>query len=496
MKKVFDPQTFAARLPSHLGYLAGKAYLALVAVGEEALELLITLWILIMVERAYGQQGVGIYAYLMALLYMARYIADFGVARHLEHEIAVSGQDGARHQRLIAAGLQTTLTTGLAAAVLIMATAGFDTAHTRIEEKLPGYLLVGSIIPVANLNFYKLSILQGMGRHARVAKLSMVRYVMILIGMLVLTRLRVWPSFLPSAILLSEVVMVFLIRRHIKLRGLKVLFRQPGRIRTTLKQGQAYLFTDNGLDVLLNLDLFVLGIFVSAWDLGVYAEAAVIVRFFLIIPVGMKPILRRRYNILAAENDIGALKTLVRRITAALFSLHALLAVGVLLSFPAVLNFFFDTHGEEMMSFRLFAVFIPGLLFYSAFSAQEPLYEATGQMARLRRLTLAASGANLVLTFYLVPFAGTHGAAVATMLTMLLYFLLFGRGLDAGPVFDKPTYIIAGLAVYLVYTFFAWWAPGGTSGAWLAPLLLAIVYYLIGLFGVVAPPSLEDESAA
>ncbi len=496
MKRMFDPHTFFARLPSRLGYLAGKAYLATVAVGEEALELLITLWILIMVERAYGQQGVGIYAYLIALLYMARYIADFGVARHLEHEIAVSGQEDTGRQRLIAAGLQTTLTTGLAAAVLIVATAGFDTAHTRIEEKLPGYLLVGSILPVANLNFYKLSILQGMGRHARVAKLSMARYIMILMGMLVLTRLRVPPSFLPLAILVSELAMVVLIRRHIKLRGLKVLLRQPGRIKKTLKQGQAYLFTDNGLDVLLNLDLFVLGLFVSAWDLGVYAEAAVIVRFFLIIPVGMKPILRRRYNILAAQDEIVALKTMVRRVTAALFSLHALLAVGVLLSFPVVLNFFFDTRGEEMVSFRLFAVFIPGLLFYSAFSAQEPLYEATGQIARLRRLTLAASGTNLVLTFYLVPFAGTHGAAVATMLTMLLYFLLFGRGLAAGPVFDKPTYITAGLAVYLVYTFFDWWAPGGAGGPWLAPLMLAVVYYLIGLFGVVAPPSLEDETAA
>ncbi len=230
MKRMFDLQTFFARLPSRLGYLAGKAYLATVAVGEEALELLITLWILIMVERAYGQQGVGIYAYLMALLYMARYIADFGVARHLEHEIAVSGQDDTGRQRLIAAGLQATLTTGLAAAVLIVATAGFDTAHTRIEEKLPGYLLVGSILPVANLNFYKLSILQGMGRHARVAKLSMARYIMILLGMLVLTRLRVPPSFLPLAILVSELAMVVLIRRHIKLRGLKVLLRQPGRI--------------------------------------------------------------------------------------------------------------------------------------------------------------------------------------------------------------------------------------------------------------------------
>ncbi len=495
MNQHFDPQDFIERLPQRLGHLAGKAYLAVIAVGEEAFELFIALWILIMVERAYGQPGVGIYAYLMALLYVARYIADFGVSRHLEHEIAVIGQeDELALRRLIAAGYQTILITGGIAAILLVTTAGFDTAHTRIEERLPAYLIVGFILPVANLNHCKLSILQGMGRHARVARLSMVRFALILVNMLVLTRFKVPPSFLPLAVLLSELAMAFLIRRHVRFHGLKALFQHPDRIAATLRRGQAYLFTDNGLDVLLNLDLFVLGLFVSAWELGVYAEAAVIVRFFLVIPVGMKPILRRRYNMMAARHEIAALHTRVRRITAALFSLHALLAVSILLTFPTVLNFFFETHGEEMLSFKIFAVFMPGLLFYSAFSAQEPLYEAIGEISYLRGLTLIASGTNLVLTFYLVPFAGYYGAAAATMITMLVYFVLFGRGLTSSPGFDKATYIVAGLAVYLVFALFDWWAPGGASSSWLAPLLLAVLFYLVGLFGVRRLPSVSDEA--
>lgn len=495
MNKDFNPQDFIERLPQRLGHLAGKAYLAVVAVGEEAVELFIALWILIMVERAYGQPGVGIYAYLMALLYVARYIADFGVSRHMEHEIAVIGQEDEHKLRhLIASGYQAIVITGGIAAVLLVATAGFDSAHTRIEERLPAYLIVGFILPVANLNHCKLSILQGMGRHTRVARLGVVRFVLILISMLVLTRFKVPPSYLPLAVLLSELAMAVLIRRHVRLGGFKVLFQHPDRLVATLRKGQAYLFSDNGLDVLLNLDLFVLGLFVSAWELGVYAEAAVIVRFFLIIPVGMKPILRRRYNMMAAGHEIAALHARVRRITAILFSLHALLAVTILLTFPWVLNFFFETHGEEMLSFKIFAVFMPGLLFYGAFSAQEPLYEAIGEIAHLRGLTLIASGVNLVLTFYLVPFAGYYGAAAATMITMLLYFVLFGRGLPSFPGFDKPTYIVAGLAVYLVFTLFDGWALGGARGCWLAPLLLAVLFYLIGLFGVHMPPSVSDEA--
>ncbi len=62
MNQHFDPQDFIERLPQRLGHLAGKAYLAVIAVGEEAFELFNALWILIMVERSYGQPGVCIYA--------------------------------------------------------------------------------------------------------------------------------------------------------------------------------------------------------------------------------------------------------------------------------------------------------------------------------------------------------------------------------------------------------------------------------------------------
>jgi O-antigen/teichoic acid export membrane protein len=147
-----------------------------------------------------------------------------------------------------------------------------------------------------------------------------------------------------------------------------------------------------------------------------------------------------------------------------------------------------------MLSFKIFSVFVPGLIFYGAFSAQDPVYEAVGQVAHLRRLTMMTSGINAVLTFYLVPVAGFYGAAIATMLTMLLYFGLFGRDLSLPIQFDKITYIVAGLAVYLIYTLFGGWDLGVGAGYWLAPVLLWVLFYLIGLFGVPSGPS-GPESA-
>lgn len=473
--------SFGRFAPALSGF-SRQAIQVLLSIGEEAFELVVALLVMIMVEQAYGQHGLGIYSYLMACLYVVRYAANFGVARYVEHETAISEQPE-RQQQVIHRGYQAVLFSGLTAGLLVLLTAGFDSVHTRVEEGALAYLIIAFDLPTANLNHVKFSILQGLGQHSLVARLRMARYALVLGGMFVFTRLHVRPSYLVGAFLLADVCMVCIIGRHVKLPGVWNSFKNPRRVLDTLKQGYAFLFADNGLDVLLNMDLFVLGLFVSAWDLGIYAEAAVIVRFFLVVPAGIKPILRRQYSLLAAHHEAAPLVALFRRRTVLLFSLHAVLALCVLLYFPLVLHLFFETHGEELRSFKLFAEFVPGLIFYGAFSAQETLYEASGQVQGLKRLTVLVAVANFILTFYLVPFAGLTGAAAATMLTMLLHFGLFGQDLKVRYHMDKATFIVAGLAVYLIYMLLKWLAWGPTINFWLGPLGLMLLFYLSGLFG-------------
>jgi O-antigen/teichoic acid export membrane protein len=126
-------------------------------------------------------------------------------------------------------------------------------------------------------------------------------------------------------------------------------------------------------------------------------------------------------------------------------------------------------------------VFIFGLIFfYSAFYAQEPLYEAVGQPLHLKRLTLVVTGVNLVLTFYLVPAAGLWGAACATMLTMLVDLILFGRELPRICRVDKAVLVVSALSLYLFYMLF----KGRLWGGLLSPVALFALFYLTGLYGV------------
>ncbi len=476
---IFDPTDFQAGLTA----LGSKSYQALAVIGEEAFELVVAMWVLVMVERAVGQQGLGVYAYLTACLYSVRYLAQYGVTRFIEKETAALSAQPERQLRLLTQGFQAILMTALAGAFVVLLSAGFDTAHTRVQERIGAYVITAIILPVANINALKYSILQGLGKHTQVARLRMLRHGLILGGTFVLTRIPVAPSYLLAAILLAEAMVGMRSRGLLRLPPFLTAFRQLDRLRVTLKKSQAYLFTDNALDVMLNIDLLVLGWFVSSWDLGVYAEAAVLVRFFLIIPAGIKPLLRRQYVILASQNQLTRLADRVRHNTAVMFTLSGVLTVIVLLHFPTVLDLLFETRGEARQSFSIFTVFVPGLLFYGTLMAQEPAYEALGKADELKQLSMGLAGTNFLLTLYLVPAAGFWGAAAATVLTMWVHFAWFGRNLVVCTALDKRTLIVAGMGLYLIYKFLKWLNGGTIADAALVPLLIGLLVYTSGIFG-------------
>lgn len=472
------------KIPKEWGaQVASKADNLLTSIGQEGFELIVALLVMIIVERTYGQQGLGIYAYLTACLYGVRYLANFGVARHAEIE-AARLTDGTHRNQRIFEGYQAIVLTSLVAAFILLVSSKFDTSHTRVHERMGAYVIMALALPTANVNSFKLAVMQGMGQHARVARLRMLRHGLILMAIFFLARIGVPPSYLLAAYMVADMVVGIKLRRHLKFSGWQTVFKQPRKLWDTLHQGQAHLCTDNALDLLFTIDLFILGIFVSDWDLGVYAEAAVLVRSFLIVSQGVKPILRRQYTMLAAHKSIDALLAAFRRQCVLLFTLQAILTLVTLFYFPAVLDHLFEVRGETAQSFKIFLVFVPGLIFYAAFSAQEPVYEALEQASDLKRLTLITAGTNLLLSLYLIPTAGLYGAAAATMATMLIHFFLFGGRLAVGLGLRKSDFMSAGLVLYLVYTLLeaAEWNPAVNS--LLGPMLLISGFSGCGMFGL------------
>lgn len=423
----------------------------LLTVGEGAVELIINLVIMILVERTYDQQGLGVYAYLLSLYFIVGFLSEFGVARYAEHEIAKHHGDRAVQIKILSDAHQSLIGLSLVFAVLFFLTAAWDANHTRIGEMAAAYLIIGATLPVRNFNRLKLAALHGFGRHEAVAKLKMVKRLLFLGAIFILLILNIPPSLLFIAFLVSEISLMLLTALKYKLTKLPKSWKRFFPQRDTLAHGYRFVFTDDALEIVLYLDFFILGLFVSSRELGVYAEASILARFLLLIPVSIKPIFRRQYCLLAAGPALQQASKLFHQTTRFMFYLQSLLALFMLLYFPDILNIFFQASGEELLSFKIFTVIVPGLIFFAAVTSQEPVYEASEQESDLKKIILIMTAVNTVLNFYLVPFAGVFGAAAATMISMLVYFFVFDRYLAGPQKIKKTPYMFAGAGVYLLY---------------------------------------------
>ena len=135
-----------------------------------------------------------------------------------------------------------------------------------------------------------------------------------------------------------------------------------------------------------------------------------------------------------------------------MFYIHALLALFLTSYFDDTIHLVLGFYGSEKVSYDLFTLMIPGFLFYAAAIVKESAMEASGNAPFLSQLSAIFISINVLLCIYLIPFAGTLGAAFSSLTCLLVYFFT----LDVVKITDVcPSmileFLVAGATVYLLY---------------------------------------------
>jgi len=208
--------------------------------------------------------------------------------------------------------------------------------------------------------------------------------------------------------------------------------------------------------------------------------------------MSIKPVFLGQYCALASKNSLSAAAGSLKGSVAFLFYLHSVFALYILLFYADIMRLLFYTQRVDMTSFYIFAQILPGLLFFSAITSQEPLYEAGGEVALLQKKIILVAVINLGLNLFFVPFAGFFGAAFATTASMFAYFMFFGKYLDPVFTINKMSFIFAGAAVYLTFMLFQALNLGFYITLISVPAFLFILLTWMGFFDV--DPS--DENPA
>jgi O-antigen/teichoic acid export membrane protein len=444
---------------------------------------------MVMVDRHYGPAGLGIFAWFFSLLAIAGYLARYGIPVYLENRIARS-PDSADESCIGA--MAALIATGFAAMILCGAAAFSIAGPDWGTSDRILYLLLGPTVLFQNINALRLALLNGTGRHREAAGLRIRQRVVFLAAILVLCFADVPVHLLAAAFLFSQVVILGMGRKRVKLPAISKVLAGRRHIPTMMDNGRAFLFTDNLLDVVFYLDMLILGWFVSPVELGIYARALILARLFLVIPGGFRPVFRRLANERLAAGLDDRLHAFMARTIRSLFFAHGCLAVLFMVNFPRVMTMVFDMRQWADESFAVFALVLPGLIFFSAVTALEPVFEARQQSEKLKQMTLVVSIANLILNFNLIPFAGLAGAAMATAVSMFVHFWLFCRMLPADLGGVRIFWPGAAAALYLTYVLLTVIDIGMIVSLMAAPILFGALLWLVGFFNSSYPPSSNE----
>ena len=451
-------------------------------IGEGSLDLFISIIISILVVRTQGDSALGMFSYFLSFYLLSGLVSEFGITKSLEREAAFHTNSGVRKKKY-RESYDAVLLFSIFCTTVIIVTSFYSTSVTILDENIIPYFIIAFTIPLQNINKLRIAFINGTGKHEQASKFIIKKRISLLVIFLILLMFNMPSSFLIIGFFLAELLLLItmtktnidLFPQTWKLSGYAGVIQQ-------IMTGYKYLLSGETLNIIFYLDYLILGMFVSSDKLGIYAKAVILTRCFLVVPLSIRPILRKIYCNLASENDLKKLNEIINRSTVTLFFLQSVLALYILLHFPAVLNALFGPENDLIMPFNVFVIFLPGLLYFSSFILQESLYEAAGAVLQLQRLVITVSIVNLFLNIYLVPFAGISGAALATAGAMLVYFYMFGRGDLKDFRLNKMVYVYAGAVLYVTYTILKYIDFGFLLDIWLIPLLILIFYTLINVF--------------
>ena len=424
-----------------------KSYV--LSVGEAAVDIAVSLFLLVMIGRSYGPGGLGVYTFLLSAFVIVSFLVEFGVGKYVERELAV--ESGKEVDGLLARTKGVILISGLMGGLGTLVLGKWIVGASVVGSGAwPGFCVLAVAVPFNLYSGFQASVLHGRGDHVTASRAGVVKRLVLLGSVFLLAGMGIRPDLLVTAFVFSEVTHILLVKRSLKLPSFTAALKRLGAAGATIRESLRYYFTHEGLRVLFFVDFFILGFFVSAVQEGSYAEASVLARFFLIIPLGAAPLYRVRvYR--STGIDHKRLFADSRRTAARFFSFHAVIALAFLLYFPYLLRVVFKVQGDLPIFFRIFSLLLPGLLLFSSTIVLEPLFNIGGREQGLNRIALRIFLINALLNLYLIPYAGVFGAAIATTGSLIVYFVLFAHGIGGKGEIPIKAYLLSGTLVYVAY---------------------------------------------
>jgi len=378
----------------------------------------------VVLARALGTEGYGLYAYAFSIMGLLMALAEMGFPTLLIREVAASKSrsDWRLLRGAVVRSSQFVLITATVVSVVgLLILNAFDDSLSLVEKQTWLYMLM--LLPLAALTKIIASALKGLYLVVAGQTLeALLRPVLVLVGLMVLfytmPTLR-QPHYAMGAQLLAGAITMAVAMLVIRRQMPKAVWNATPQYQNLAWLKSAIPFTlISGAGIINNqADIIMLGGLRQVDDVGVYRVAmqvAMLVMFWLqAIGAFVTPHFARLY----AQSDMEGLQRLATM--SARVILFGALPAAMILGFAGEWLLGLVYGQEYLASFAPLLVLVLGQLLATFFGAVGPLLSMAGLERTIANSMWASVISNIVLNFTLIPIYGATGAALATSMTLV-----------------------------------------------------------------------------
>lgn len=389
----------------------------------QALKHLLALALGIVLARALGAVGYGVYAYAFAVMNVLLVVAEAGVPTLLLREVAAShGLErwGLLRGALVRGG-QFVLLASVGVSLLGLLTL-WAIADSLDAATLYTMLLMLLILPLAALGKTIAHAMRGLHRVVAGQTVDMLlRPLLVLIGVgaIFLSNHELRQPQYAMAAQLAAAVVVLLVGWWLLARYLPVETRSQRaeyQSRQWLKSALPFTLIGGAGIINSQADIIMLGWFRSSEEIGMYrvaVQGATLVAFGL---QAVGAIVAPQFARLYAQGDLGKLQRLVTACVRVILLAALPVAVAFVLAGGRIVAWVF---GDEFAaSHAPLIVLTFGQLMIAAYGLTGPLLSMTGYEGIISKAMWFSALGNVVLNLALIPLFGVLGAAISTAITL------------------------------------------------------------------------------
>ena len=388
----------------------------------------------IVIAREFGPEIYGIFS--LAIMIMAWFITIFslgiidGIIRFISIYRGKNEKDKIKY--LVKLSSTFLLISGIIAGLIMYFSASYISINLFHNENLISFIKwLGIFLPVYLFASFFLSVLQA---YEKITWYSFIRNILDNGIKLLAIIIFIWIGFnSKNAVIYSYIlgfVSMFLLSFYLCTYKIPELFKKyklksedKNIIRKDLfSYSWPLVFSGMIATILTQIDSFAIGYYNNAAQVGIYNTAVPIASLLGVIPSLLIPLFFPIITKEFSRNNKELIKGLTKQFGKWVFIFNLPFFI-IMIFFPgAIINLFFGpSYIAAENSLRLLSI---GFLFYSIFIISENTLSMAGKTKIILLDITIASILNLVLNIIFVPKYGINGAALATMISYIVWGLL------------------------------------------------------------------------